>query len=288
MTNRRAAWLTIVLFSVLAPESAAQETIGYVLSLHGHWRVAGAHGRPLARGGALHSGESVEVVPPYGAQDSVVVVGSGEHGPAVGMRCSDPGRCDHPLSLAALTPAAPARGSDLLAAAFSLLREAEPELYAVFGSRGAGARLHDAVIAVAAGRADLGPVLRELRPGGYRVRVSPVHREDREGFGAAEAEIRVERGAAGAPLWMTGLPAGLSTVEATNLDSRGDGAGETAWVLLVPESSYKDLARQFGDAEALTRQWGESASADDVRAFLRACLDHLTMAASRGGHSGQA
>jgi hypothetical protein len=265
----------------MTPVCTAQETIGYVLALRGHWRVEGNPGRPLAKGAAVRAGEVVRVESPSDVNDYVLIAGSGVHAPAVRLRCSDPGGCDRPLSLAALTPQAAEHGSRILDAIMSFWHEAEPEIYAVLGSRGGGARLREAVVEIAAGKADLRPVLSGLAPGRYRVRLQPVHEKDREGFGVAEEEIRIEPDGT-QPVWMSGLPAGLCAIEASALDRADGGPGETAWVLLAPKASYQGLSQQFGEVLALTQGWGDEVDANVVREILRAALDHLSVSAVGG------
>jgi len=259
--------------------AAQEERIGFVLEMEGagRWVAVGDARRPLKVGGSVRAGEVVRNDAPR-STDYIVLVGQGEGRPAIRLACDPPDPCRRGRSLAELAPPSPSLAVRVVTAVMALL-ESEPDTYAVFGSRGGGARPHEQVIAVADGRADLLPALAGAAPGLYQVRLTPVRQEDRSGFGTAEEEVRIAPGAPGA-VWISDLPAGLYELEVAGPGAEAAALGERAWILATPASAHQETAQRFAEAVALIESWGGGVGSEAARSFLRAYLYHLAFPAA--------
>lgn len=156
-------------------------------------------------------------------------------------------------------------GFDLKGILNRLLRN--PQMYIVAAARGLEEEPQEAVLLINGSEVDLSAALQGMDAGAYAVTLEPV-----DGTGTpVNGKVR----------WAVGNPAKIDVGTQRGLYrlsvavEGGESEGSEAWVLLSPSPQYEADAKEFQQAVALTRSWGDRVDASGKRALLRGCLQGL-------------
>ena len=271
--GRSFALAALLLLSCRAAGQSQPQPIGFVVSFHGVWHVAG---RPLKMGEPVFPNATLVLAPTNrfdSAKDlpwtiTVVLLDS----TTKFLSCSTAAGCAEGLRL----PESFGPPTDFwtrLGNAAALLFK-DPNRYASLLSRGAGDRhLVDGVARRRdAGNVDLDSLFQAVSPGRYRVE-----------FRSLESGRGANRAAAGSHMAWNGreiaatpsvdLAPGLYAVSLSS--AGGDRLGRDAWVLVADSPDYAALAAAFDAAKAITTTWAPRVAPEDVDRFLRAYLSAL-------------
>jgi hypothetical protein len=156
-------------------------------------------------------------------------------------------------------------GFDLKGILNRLLRS--PQMYIVAAARGVEEEPQEAVLRVSGSEVDLGAALQGVDAGAYAMTLEPVG----EGGTPVNGKVHWAPGSPGR--FEVGTRRGLYRLSVAV--EGGESEGSEAWVLLSPSPQYEADAKEFQQAVALTKSWGDRVDTAGKRALLRACLQGL-------------
>ena len=271
----------IVLVAGFRPASLfAQQTVGYVLEIHGTWTIEGA---AVKKGWGLPAGSTLSNSRPSDGDRIVVTNTNGgllflaECRKNQCSPCRKAGDCTGRIGplpgIPTVTPEAET-ATQMIVRVISDMFKSKPEKY-VF-TRVRGDSLTDSVLRLTANGCDLAPALSDIERGTYGIRFASIPIEGRPGpaFSSETLALNWDPAKSG-PLSVPGLHPGLYEILLTPRESPAPASAVlNAWVL-VADADFEKIARDFKSAESMTSSWEESVSPETTQGYLRAHLEYL-------------
>jgi hypothetical protein len=263
---------TALLLGARATKASERESVGYVFDSTGDWRQDGVKfphkaGDPVyARAFITHDPGDKEVEKRGGA---AIIINLFD-GKREERSTEQPATFTKPIQLPVSLGNQSSAFSRLLRAMGALFSK-EPEKYLITTVRGTDdLQLHDAVIELKNSEIDLRPVFKNAPSGKYAVRLRPNDTGLRNQNALDETFTFEWRAEANQGLAVPNISSGLWRLEVVQPDGS---LATDAWVLVETSAAYDGIVDLFDKAVAVTRQWGRSASENEVRSFLRTALD---------------
>jgi hypothetical protein len=267
--------LVLVAAASAAGTVEGQSPIGTVFEIRGRWIIEGEPPRVLATGSSLPSNGVIR--PPGSPQSddflSIVYVS----GDPVRFQCPDD--CRHPVRLKSYPDIQRLRSWTDRIAIVERLFFGNPQRYVSALTR--GGNLTDAVLRLDGDQVDVAGILTDVSRGSYSLRFRSL--PGAEGAAATrESGTFTWDGQGPAIPTVRELVPDLYDVELIEWTSgQGTATGARGWVLLRDATRYRDDARAFDEAQAVTAKWVDVVSSTTRRAFLRSFLDSLASASKR-------
>jgi hypothetical protein len=155
-----------------------------------------------------------------------------------------------------------------------------PQRYSVHRARDKNETLTEAVVSVDRGRVDLSNSFRQMPRGSYSVTLKNISLTRTQPIGSLSVSDAVIDWIPGkvAALISTRLMPGVWEISAKRTDENPYLASPNiAWVLLVDESHFDVVNRDFATAAMATENWAKAVTPEAKRRVVRASLDHLAL-----------
>jgi hypothetical protein len=284
---RRFAFHLGVLFAItwaglpvpaLAAEAAGEKkVVGYVFEARGKWLQ---NDQVVEQGAGVFAGARITLSPANAVEKPAIVVHLVDGGREM-RSATVPGSLKKPIEIPENLGDNDSRLARVMKAVQAVFVK-EPERYLPTMTREGGdaAVLQESIVKSAAdGSADLSPAFGTVPAGKFLLRWRQLKVDER-----VPASSPSRSTVASAPVtWnpespasavIAGLAPGLYRVSLLSA-SEEQPLGAPAWILVCTPGDYQSAAEGFRDALEMTRQWGQEAKPDEVRALLRAYLESL-------------